>query len=256
MRVGLRRLRAAISLFGDILPVASTARIKSELKWLTGELAAAREIDVFVEEKIRPLKGDAAPMRGVRAIEEQFKGRLDEAFERASNALATPRYRGLSIDVLEWLETRKPRSKRTADVPIGKFAEEIMLRRLKKIRKEGRFLDGMAPPQRHKLRIKIKKMRYAVEFFRSLYPRPSLRRLDDLSDILKKAQDDLGALNDFVAHRAMGTDAALKAPRKHRRARAFAAGIVVGQERETSKTLLKNASRAIARLKPSRVRLI
>src|SRR5207248_8995775 len=35
MRVGLRRLRAAISLFSDIVAVAEVRDIKRELKWLT-----------------------------------------------------------------------------------------------------------------------------------------------------------------------------------------------------------------------------
>ena len=40
MRVGLRRLRAAISLFSKVLPRVSTGKIKDELRWLTNELAA------------------------------------------------------------------------------------------------------------------------------------------------------------------------------------------------------------------------
>jgi triphosphatase len=38
MRVGLRRLRAAISLFAKLLGDQEPERVKSELKWLTGEL--------------------------------------------------------------------------------------------------------------------------------------------------------------------------------------------------------------------------
>ena len=254
MRVGLRRLRAAISLFGDILPVAKTNRIKAELKWLSGKLAAAREIDVFVKEKIESLDDDAAPKRGVRAIAKQFAGRRNKAMKRAQDAIATLRYRRLPVDVLEWLETRKPRSKKAVSAPIREFAEEVILHRLKKVRKEGRRLEGLAPCQRHKLRIKIKKIRYAVDFFRSLYPARAQERLDALSQRLKKGQDALGALNDFVAHRKMATDAGLKAPRKDRRARAFASGLVVGQEREASKMLLESASKAIEKLKAPSVR--
>lgn len=54
MSVGIRRMRAAISLFKKILPGASTDRIKIELKWLTNQLAPARETDVFLKERVRP----------------------------------------------------------------------------------------------------------------------------------------------------------------------------------------------------------
>ncbi len=47
MRVGLRRLRTAMSLFSDIIPGKKTEDIKVELKWLTGELGPARELGVF-----------------------------------------------------------------------------------------------------------------------------------------------------------------------------------------------------------------
>jgi triphosphatase len=254
MRVGLRRLRAAISLFGPILPAASTSKIKAELRWVTGELAAAREIDVFVKETIRPLARSAEPKRGVRAIEKQFSARRNQAFRRARKALATPRYRNLPIDVLEWLEVRKPGAADKSD-KVGKFAEKVLHRRIKKVRKQGRDLVRLSAVQRHKLRIRIKKIRYAVDFFRSLYPDKSQDDLDCLSGRLKKIQDALGTLNDFVAHRQMARDAALHAPRKDRRARAFASGLLIGQEREGSKTLLITASKEIQNLSPSSVEL-
>src|ERR1051325_6903209 len=47
MRVGLRRLRAAIALFSDLLDDEEPARLKGELKWLTGELGPARDLDVY-----------------------------------------------------------------------------------------------------------------------------------------------------------------------------------------------------------------
>jgi CHAD domain-containing protein len=47
MRVGLRRLRAAMSLFPGLVRVPQTAGIKAELKWLTGELGPAREFEVL-----------------------------------------------------------------------------------------------------------------------------------------------------------------------------------------------------------------
>src|SRR5262245_13716448 len=56
MRVGLRRLRAAMSLFGDLLDDDQPTAIKAELKWLAGELTPAREFEVFTERVIMPIK--------------------------------------------------------------------------------------------------------------------------------------------------------------------------------------------------------
>jgi triphosphatase len=254
MRVGLRRMRAAISVFGAILPASSTRKIKSELKWLTGELAPAREIDVFVNERIKPLRGASEPKRGILAIEKQFSARHRQAFLRARNALETPRYRKLLIDVLEWLEMRKPNANAKSETSIGKFAGEAMHRRIGKARKHGRHLADLSAVERHKLRIRIKKIRYALEFFRNLYPARAQGGLDRLSNQLRKIQDALGALNDFIAHREIAVDAALHAPRNNGRAGAFATGLLVSQEKEASKGLLKAAGKAMRHLRPRSVK--
>ena len=162
MRVGLRRTRAAISLFDDVLPRASTARIKEELKWLTGELAPAREIDVFLEERVCLITKAGPPKRGSRAISKKFAAQRKKEFKRARQAVESPRFRRLLIDLLEWIETRKARS--FEDKSIGPYAAKLLDRRIRKARKEGKRLIERSPRQRHKLRIKIKKIRYALDF--------------------------------------------------------------------------------------------
>jgi triphosphatase len=254
MRVGLRRLRAAISLFGDVLPGPRTAKIKAELKWLTGELAAAREIDVFIKDRIRPLVQEVEPKRGGRAIERQFSARRKEAFREARHALKTPRYRNLLIDLVEWLESRRSSARKAGAARVGTFAEELLQRRIRKAHKQGRHLERMPARQRHKLRIKVKKIRYAVDFFQSRFPAKTQKTLKRLSARLKAIQQALGGLNDFVAHREMATEAALNAPRADRRARAFASGLLIGEEREASKTLMKAAAKELRRLRPLKLR--
>jgi triphosphatase len=247
MRVGLRRLRAAISLFGEILPRASTARIKAELKWLTGELAPAREIDVFVKESIQPITARGVPRRGARAIRERFSAQRMAAFRRAREAVAAARYRRLLIDAIEWIESGRPHL--DDDRSIAAYAAEILDRRVKKARKNGKRLNELDPRQRHKLRIRIKKIRYAVDFFRSLYGGRGQKELAALSGRLKQIQSALGSLNDFMSHRELATEAALTAPPSHRRAQAFTSGIIVGHERKAADGLMKDAARELHRLR-------
>lgn len=247
MRVGLRRLRAAISLFDDILPRASTARIKAELRWLTGELAPAREIDVFLKESIQPIAEQDVPKRGSRAIFKKFSGQRMAAFRRARDAVDSARYRRLLIDAAEWIESERPRS--ADDRTIAAYAAGMLDRRVKKARKQGKQLSDLDPGQRHKLRIRIKKIRYAIDFYASLYRDRDQSELTGLSDRLKRIQSALGSLNDFMAHRALATEAALTAPPANRRAQAFGAGFIVGQEREAAQDLIEDASRELRRLR-------
>jgi inorganic triphosphatase YgiF len=241
MRVGLRRLRAAISLFSKRLSPARIEHIKAELKWLTGELAPAREIDVFVKENIEPTTHDSLLRRGGKAIKEEFSKKRAQAFARARKAVDSERFRALLVDTLQWIESRTTVTEQ-ASIPIGKFAADVLRRRTKNVRKEGRHLDKISPRERHKVRIKVKKIRYAVDFFEGLFPaKREQRKLARLSMHLKKIQDALGSLNDFVAHRQMAISSALQAPRKDRRARAFASGVVVGREDQAARPLMKIA---------------
>jgi inorganic triphosphatase YgiF len=248
MRVGLRRLRAAISLFSKVLSGVRTNEIKQELKWLTNELACARELDVFVKENIEPAKRDALLRRGGKAIQREFAARRDRAFARAREAVNSEHYRSLLIDTLQWIEADRTIATDDTKTPIRKFATGLLQRRIKKLRKQGRRLDKMSAQERHKLRIRAKKIRYGLEFFESLFQsKREQKQLAGLSKHLKKIQNALGSLNDFVAHRDMAVDAALKAPapRGDGRARAFASGVVLGREDQAVKPLVKVAAKEV-----------
>ncbi|WP_312017087.1 CHAD domain-containing protein [Bradyrhizobium jicamae] len=253
MRVGLRRLRAAISLFSDILPRAPTECVKAELKWLTSELAPAREIDVFLKESIQSIADQGVPKRGARAIAKKFSAERSAAFARARGAVGSARYRRLLIDVIEWIETGRSRLGAGDDRSIATYAAEVLDRRIRKARKQGKHLDDLDPRQRHKQRIKVKKIRYAVDFFRSLYSDRDHKQLASLSGRLKQIQSALGSLNDFMAHRELATEAALAAPPANRRAQAFASGFIVGREREAANALMKDATNELHRLHRLRV---
>ncbi|MDA9410695.1 CYTH and CHAD domain-containing protein [Bradyrhizobium sp. CCBAU 45384] len=251
MRVGLRRLRAAISLFADVLPRTRTARIKAELKWLTGELGPAREIDVFVSESVRPITDRGIPKRGARALRKKFSAERKAAFSRAGEAVGSARYRRLLIDAVEWIETMRPRP--DDDLGIPAYAAQVLGGRIDKARKQGKRLGELAPEQRHKLRIRIKKIRYAIDFFGSLYRKRDQNELAELSSRLKRIQSALGSLNDFMAHRELATDAALNAPPANRRAQAFASGFIVGQEHEAARGLMQDAAKELHRLHRLRI---
>jgi len=251
MRVGLRRLRAAISLFGDVLPRARTARIKAKLKWLTAELAPAREIDVFVNESVRPIADRGVPRRGARALRDKFSAQRNAAFACAGEAVGSARYRRLLIESAEWIETLRPRPDDDRTIPA--YAARVLGRRIDKARKRGKRLAELDPGQRHKLRIRIKKIRYAIDFFRSLYRKRDQDELAELSSLTKRIQSALGSLNDFMAHRELATEAALEAPPANRRAQAFASGFIVGQEREAARSLMKDAAKELHRLHRLRI---
>src|SRR3546814_8404053 len=56
MRVGLRRFRSALTVFGDLLPAAQLAWLQEEAKWALNALGSARDWDVFLADLLAPLE--------------------------------------------------------------------------------------------------------------------------------------------------------------------------------------------------------
>jgi triphosphatase len=256
MRVGLRRLRAAMSLFSKLLGDDQSERVKKELKWLTAELAPARDLDVYARDKVEPARRSQAAKRGMDELADELMARRAAAFGKARMALESARYRSLLLDTLHWLESGDwgKRSNRDGRRPIERFAADVLARRAKKVMKTAKALRQLDAGERHKLRIAIKKLRYAGDFFAGLFAgRKQARRLSGFKSRLRSLQDRLGALNDIAVHQKLATSLAAEDTGSHRRERAFAAGIVSGHEQSEVEPLLEAAVRdacKLTRLRP------
>ena len=140
MRVALRRMRAAISLFSDMLADPQTNAMKAELKWIAGELGPARELDVFVTRVVKPT-ADGKPRPGIAVLAKELRKSARDAFARAQAAIESARFRALVFATAEWIEsgdwTRNPDDLARAlrERPIAAAAAEELRRRRKKILK-------------------------------------------------------------------------------------------------------------------------
>ncbi len=221
-RVALRRLRSALSLFRDCLPDdATTGWLRDELKWLAGALAAARDWDVFLGETLpatRAALGDAAGGDDeLAAIRSAAQARRSAAYREAAAALESPRATRLLLRLGQWLEGREWRrgsDKRTRArqrTALRKLAGRLLQRRWKKLRRRANRFATLSIAERHALRIDAKKMRYACDFFSSLYPRKQVRRI---RRPLARMQSALGQLNDIAVTEQRITELQLKSERQ------------------------------------------
>jgi inorganic triphosphatase YgiF len=260
MRVGLRRLRAAMSLFGDILRDPETAAIKQEVKWLTNQLARARELEVLVTQVVAPIKQRNARWAGLARISHDLAVQRAAAIARAKEAVQSVRFRRFLIAVAAWLETgqwSKPQDeliRDRAESPLATLAAAELARRWKKLRKKGRALRELDPRGRHKVRIQAKKLRYAAEFFADLFSgKRASRQRKAFMARLKDLQDCLGDLNDIVVHEQLITANAGLAEQQTTCNRAFAAGLLTGHEDARFETVLAgalDAAQALAKAEP------
>src|SRR5262249_10442225 len=130
-------------------------------------------------------------------------------FAKAQAAVEGDRFRRLLLDCALWLIDGKWRNddedlmRRLRDRSGQAFADEELARRTRKIVKRVRKLEKLDAIRRHKLRIAVKKVRYAREFFTSLNRDRLHRKARRKSNrALKSLQGTLGSLNDMQVHLA------------------------------------------------------
>ena len=218
MRIGLRRLRAAIALFAEIVADEKMETIKGELKWITQQLGPARELDVFAADVLEPLRGKQPDAVELAAAHDAFEQRRAAAYLSATAAIQSDRFRAALLDVVEWIETgdwTKPgKQEPTRKQAVAEHAAIELAKLRRKIKRKGAKLRHLNVAQRHRLRITAKRLRYATEFFAGTFPGEgrAKRRTDSLS-ALKDLQDALGGLNDLATHHALIADHAEQAVR-------------------------------------------
>lgn len=252
MRVGVRRFRAALWAFSDMLRSKQTETIRRELKWLAGKLGPVRDLDVFLVTRVKCLRAVDPPIAGLGDLIAELEYRRAVAAETAKAAVASARYRLLILNALEWIEDGawlrlRPELR---EQKVRPFSVELFDRRIARAKKRARAIDKLGVDDRHELRIALKKLRYAIFFFESLFGRRASREaLAKHKKCLATLQDSLGALNDIAVHRRM--IARLRSDIGNRKSGpvAFAGEAVMNVERKETEKLLKSAERAAGRLR-------
>jgi triphosphatase len=204
MRVAVRRLRSAISSLKKMLPQAHVQWVTEELRSLGGTLGPARNLDVFAAELVPAVRTGLADEPGWDDLAATLDLLRADAYNQISEAILSQRYTAGMLHLLRWFEAFGWRRHSASDEldpmasPIGEIAPGVLDGCRRKVRRRGKGFGSLAPRERHKLRIAVKKLRYAVELFGSLFDNDGLERF---VGELKRLQSDLGYANDVrVAH--------------------------------------------------------
>ena len=198
MRVGLRRTRSALRLFRKYLPADQYAWLAGEVKWLTNQLGPARDMDVFEDEVAAPVAQHVTDAEAFKTLLTRVRNRRTRCRAAARRAVRSERAQALMLDVGAWLAEKRWRENGThadMDGPVTELACKLIAKRHKKVRKDGERFDSLSIEERHLLRIDVKKLRYAIDFFGTLYDK---KHVDRYLEALSGLQDSLGYLNDVA----------------------------------------------------------
>ncbi|PTM42845.1 CHAD domain-containing protein [Bosea sp. 124] len=204
-RIDLRRLRAILSFCKPVLGLEGEG-LPERLRELATFLGGARELDVFCDRVLGPLRQDAPDAPGLDAFAEAVERRRGQAHDEVAAYVRSPAMLEFGLGLVEWLgglTTSEPSSAKQArlrDRPMSAFVNARLQRRLDSFLKLSRDLRNATPDRQHDIRIRAKKLRYAVEAF---HPGLDVKSGGKLLAKLRLVQDLLGDLNDCRAGRVL-----------------------------------------------------
>ena len=200
MRVATRRLRAALSLFEGVLPVRAQV-FRAELGWLAGLLGAVRDLDVQLENLAGMSLSDADvgldsahhggdPLAVLAALLERER---DAARRDMLQGLDSVRWDRLAKGLTVMVQQGPARRSLATRVPAVIGLPELVLARHEKVTKAAkRAKRSGVVTDFHALRIRCKRLRYALEFSSDVYGGRTSRYVRTLTVL----QGELGEMQD------------------------------------------------------------
>ena len=239
IRVGLRRLQMALKSFGEQAQAPELKALGRRGRALADAFGPARDLDVFAIELFEPVSRKFSGNDSFAALGLALRHARGEAWDDALSEILNPDFNVFLNDVAAAAESAPLDATR-----IGKISDRALDTHWTRARKRGKRAGKRFSAHTHRLRIALKKLRYAAEFFAPLYPAKKTARY---IKALKRLLDRFGAANDV--HEIDATLARLgTAPEL-----SFAAGVVAGWHGAREKRLTAKAMkdwRAFRKMKP------
>lgn len=199
MRVALRRLRSATSMLDDAQQELISSQIE-RARHFAGVLGDARNYDVLLNDIIQPVVNGIGSEKEFKPLIEAVLAKRRESWALLLEELRAEAFRTF---VLEWAALTYGRPKPVEDtspplagLDVAKFAKQQIKHRAHQIAKIASRKHDPDIDELHDLRLKLKKLRYTIEAFESMFSRKAVRRV---AQQLAKLQRLLGDIND-IAH--------------------------------------------------------
>jgi CHAD domain-containing protein len=226
MRVATRRLRSALTTFKPLFDPDVAGPLRDELKWLAGELGAARDAEVMRDRVLAAVEAEERGVEahpGADAADSELGAAYRTAHDRVLAELDGDRYHAI-LTALDGLVTAPPLTERAA-AEAGKTLPPLVARSYKKVRKLVKQADATsAGPEReellHDARKAAKRARYAGESVSQTFGKDAVafaKAMEEVQEALGEHQDSVltrERLRDLARHTS-STDAAFLYGRLH-----------------------------------------
>ena len=203
IRVGLRRMRSALTLFRSAIPPRVTKPLAKDLRWAAKALDRARDLDVYIAKNLSAKR--KKPHAKMRAL---AKKQREEAYNRVRLVIKGKRYQSVKMQLADWLDANRwnralsKQERKVVERKVTPFASDVLESHRIKVLQNGKHIQRLDSEALHDLRIECKKLRYATEFFRPLYG----ARMKPFTKHLKELQEMLGMLHDIAVMTGLQQD--------------------------------------------------
>jgi triphosphatase len=194
MRIGIRRLRSLLALFGTCLEPGGVQQFAAALKQFGQVLGAARDWDVFCTQLLPEAASHKRLARSVLQLTPAAEAARHATHLALQHALLQPSFTALCVGLAAWIEPGSaPIIGAEALRPLRKLAPEMMDRLARKVAKRGGHRRKRSLEQLHDLRKALKKLHYSAQDVAPLYPEKPAKRF---LRACKRLQKTLGDGND------------------------------------------------------------
>ena len=188
LRVGIRRMRSTLRAFRGLAQRRPSSTFDRELRSTLRILGEARDWDVFDDSEFPASLRRAARLSRARAL------------RRARAAVSQKRFQSLPGRVLRWAATTPWRKGADPQERTGSFGARALKRLHSELSDCATKIDWADGELRHDVRIRTKRLRYALDCFASGFAPESIGRF---TQCLRALQEVLGELNDCRVQRAL-----------------------------------------------------
>lgn len=203
LRVGLRRLRCALLVFGDRANSGLVA-IDQAARHVLGKLGRARDADVFVVETLGDHLGERDGERHLEGLRRAAEAHRVRAYDDVRRLLAGGTFNALLMDVMATAVDPLPLADEPAR-PLLRAASATLAKRHRKVVRTGADFAALTAARRHRVRIAVKKLRYACAYLADLYRQEST---EHYLGCLAQLQQRLGSANDAIVAIRLADDLA------------------------------------------------
>lgn len=229
-RIGVRRLRSAMSLFESLVADSQSEFVKADLKWVSDSLGQVRDIDVF-ETRMLGARGAQETPLGFEDLRAHMADLKVQRYRALVADLSSERWRTALLRLMQWIEAGDWALRDEVAEKALAFAKRRINKKWEKLARAGRAVRALDFESLHDLRKDGKKLRYAAEFFAPLVRgRGERAKVKEFLDALEALQTALGRQNDLVFAADMLTELAASAS-SAKPTLMFAAGHLAGELR-------------------------